>query len=143
MIFTSWKLSLIQDLLNLNVQRQVLTQMPVNNAEHLPLETSFNGADCRHSTGTSTFKQSQLHVLTTDANNAHHAHQPASPPKIAHAQKSIQTYVLVLAFGKHNLLATDSIKEDVSVLFYGCEDWNMCEKYVVSVWVNSASRPEF
>ena len=133
MIFTSWKLSLIQDLLNLNVQRlQVLTQMPVNNAEHLPLETSFNGADCRHSTGTSTFKQSQSHVLTTDANNAHHAHQPAPPPKIAHAQKSIQTYVLVLAFGKH-----------VSVLFYGCENWDMCEKNVVSVWVNSASRPEF
>ena len=75
------------------VQRQVLTQMPANNAEHLPLETSFNGADCRHSTGTSTFKQSQSHVLTTDANNAHHAHQPAPPPKIAHAQKSIQTYL--------------------------------------------------
>ena len=122
------------------VQRQVLTQMPVNNAEHLPLETSFNGADCRHSTSTSTFKQSQSHVLTTDANNAH---QPAPPPKIAHAQKSIQTYVLVLAFGKHNLLATDSIKKDVSVLFYGCEDWDMCEKNMVSVWVNSASRPEF
>ena len=53
-----YKLTDYHCLLNLNVQRlQVLTQMPVLNAEHFPPnETSFNGANCRHSTGTAIFR---------------------------------------------------------------------------------------
>ena len=47
------------------VQRlQVLTQMPVINAEHFHLnETSFNGADCRHSTSKLSPSQSSNRSL--------------------------------------------------------------------------------